>query len=170
MNLAALGQSRRSLGGVRTQRYLADSPPALPSPVTVSVPRENKQVPVVRRIGAAWLRQVCGMPEDRVETALVVLSELLTNAVVHGAGPSVGYRSWSPQQGLVQIEIDDGTAMATPQPAQAQPWDESGRGLFLVRVLVQELGGDWGFNATGTTAWCRLSIHSAPTEGGRGDS
>ncbi len=75
----------------------------------------------------------------------------------------MAYRSWSPQPGLVHIEIDDGTETPEPQPTQAAASDESGRGLFLVQMLVQELGGDWGFSHRGTTVWCRLPIGGQQT-------
>ncbi|MEV1025308.1 ATP-binding protein [Streptomyces sp. NPDC050264] len=159
VNRVDLGRQRRSIFAPPSPCALTDLPSARPSAVAASVVREREYVPRLRRIGAAWLRYACRMPEARVETTLVVLSELVTNAVLHGKGESVGYRSWSSQPGLIRIEVDDATEAAEPLPQQASPLAESGRGLFLVDMLVQDLGGDWGFCKNGTTAWCCLPIH-----------
>ncbi|MGW2083073.1 ATP-binding protein [Streptomyces sp. NPDC001939] len=168
--LADLRQRRRSTSTPHFRYVFSDLPVAQPSPLAVSVAREVEYVPRVRRIGAAWLRHTARMPEDRVEMALVVLSELVTNAVVHGAGHSVGFRCWSPQPGLLRFEIDDETESGEPLPQEASPLAESGRGLFLVDSLVDELGGDWGYTNGGATAWCRLPIQDDRPSCGRGQS
>ncbi|MFB7998817.1 ATP-binding protein [Streptomyces sp. NPDC056002] len=131
----------------------------LPSPIAVSVEPNAQHVGQVRRIAAAWLRNMCRMPESRIEAVLVVVSELVTNAVLYGNGHSVGYRSWSPEPGLIRFEIDDGTESEDPLPQAPSPTAESGRGLLLVSLFVKELGGSWGFIQDGTTAWCCLPIH-----------
>ncbi|WP_406426646.1 ATP-binding protein [Streptomyces sp. NBC_00147] len=142
-------------------------PPAMPSKIAAAGERETRVVPRLRKIGAAWLRHSCRMPEERVKDVLVVLSELLTNAVLHGTGDSVGYRSWSPEPGLIRFEIDDGTETEDPLPQAPSPMAESGRGLLLVSLFVKELGGDWGFTRHGTTAWCCLPIHDDEPVSGR---
>ncbi|WP_372345521.1 ATP-binding protein [Streptomyces sp. KL116D] len=150
------------------------SPPKRPAPahvsasrVTAAGKREAHVVPHLRNVAAAWLRHSCGMPEERVQDVLVVHSELLTNAVLHGRGHSVRYRSWSPQPGLIRFEIDDGTETEEPQPQEVSPLAESGRGLLLVSLFVKELGGRWGFIEHGTTGWCWLPIHDRPASGRR---
>lgn len=159
-NLAALGQQRRSKPARQSRVPLAVMPPVMPSQIAAAGEREPHVVPRLRRIGAAWLRNSCRMPEERLKNVLVVLSELLTNAVLHGKGHSVSYRSWSPQPGLIHLEIDNGTEIEeAPQPQVVAPMEESGRGLLLTSVFVEELGGDWGFTNHGATAWCRLPIH-----------
>jgi hypothetical protein len=47
-----------------------------------------------------------------------------------------------------------------PKPQRADPNAEGGRGLWLVDVLVDELGGTWGFTADGTVAWCVFPVMS----------
>ncbi|WP_407700724.1 ATP-binding protein [Streptomyces endophyticus] len=121
--------------------------------------RAPRVVGVVRRIGGAWLRNLCRMPEDRVDVALVVVSELVTNAVLHTTNSSLWYRSYCPGPGQVRIEVDDGSPSASPAPRQAPLLAESGRGLPLVAALVASLGGEWGFANAGTTAWCCFPIH-----------
>ncbi|WP_269786540.1 ATP-binding protein [Streptomyces guryensis] len=124
-----------------------------PSPVEIAFVREVSRVEHARRIGAAWLRNMCRMPAADVDSAEVVISELATNAVVHGHGSTVGLRLRHTDD-HVRLEINDHCPSAVPRPKQAGADEESGRGLWLVDALVEELGGKWGFNADGTVAWC----------------
>lgn len=137
----------------------------LPAPVAISVGREAQHVRQVRSLAAAWLRNVCHMPESRIEQALVVISELVTNAVLHCTGQCVTYTSWAPKPGLVRVEIDDGTAGERPKPQRAAPLAESGRGLFLTDAFVADLGGEWGYCKDGTTAWCHIPVHEGSARG-----
>ncbi|WP_326778289.1 ATP-binding protein [Streptomyces sp. NBC_01445] len=161
VRLAGSGQERDH-DAFRVRQPAMESPLALPSPIAMSVERHPGQVATVRRIAAAWLRHDCRMPEERVHQTLIVISELVSNAVLYGTGLSVDYRSWAPAPGLIRIEVNDQTEAETPQPRRAGLLDESGRGLFLVGFVVSELNGDWGFTSGGTTAWCRLPVH--PTD------
>ncbi len=107
--LTGLERDQRSSAALRTQPHLADLPPVLPSPIAVSA-GARKQAGSLRTshrgcVAAAGLSYAGGSRRGGADRAL----ELLTNAVLHGAGSSVAYRSWSPQPGLVHIEIDDGT-------------------------------------------------------------
>ena len=138
----------------------ASTAPALawhPSPVDVAFVRDVSRVEHARRIGGAWLRNVCRMPVARVESAEVVISELCTNAVVHGHGDSVGFRLRHVGD-QVRIEVNDHSPSAVPRPVHVA-WDmESGRGLWLVDTLIDELGGRWGFTVDGAVAWCVFPI------------
>ncbi|MZD05848.1 hypothetical protein GTW43_12230 [Streptomyces sp. SID5785] len=166
--MATLGQQGWSKSTRRPPARLTTMPPLIPSEIAAAGEREPHVVPRLRRIGAEWLRHSCWMPEERVENVLVVLSELLTNAVLHGKGHSVGYRSWSPQPGLIRFEIDSGTETEEPpRPQMVPPTQESGRGLLLTSKIVEELGGDWGFTSHGATAWCCLPIHDEQPASGR---
>ncbi|MBC9718441.1 ATP-binding protein [Streptomyces sp. TRM66268-LWL] len=142
----------------------------LPSPVTASVESTPQQVSALRRISGTWLRNACRMPRDRTDLALVVISEFATNAVRHSGTAELNYRGYCPRLGYVRFEIDDGTSTRVPAPQQAKPDDESGRGLFLVSALINELGGTWGFSTDGTTAWCCFPIHEGQLETRRRDS
>lgn len=106
-----------------------------------------------RRIGAAWLRNMCRLPAARVDSAAVVISELATNAVLYGGGSTVSLRLRHTDE-HVRLEINDHSPSAVPCPKQADVDEENGRGLWLVDALIEELGGKWGFSADGTVAWC----------------
>lgn len=128
------------------------------SPADVAFVREAARVEQARRIGTAWLRNVCRMPGARVDSAKVVISELVGNAVVHGRGVTIGFRIRQLVDGQVRLEINDHWPSATPEPRTAAPDAEGGRGLWLVDVLVAELNGTWGFSADGTVAWCVFPV------------
>lgn len=104
----------------------------------------------MRRITAAHLRlwDLTAL----IDTATLIVSELVTNALLHGKGQPVGLRVTCPADEL-RIEVTDGTQ----DPARlcsAGGSDEHGRGL----LLVDELAQDWGVSPDGTLTWCSLAI------------
>jgi anti-sigma regulatory factor (Ser/Thr protein kinase) len=103
------------------------------------------------------MRNLCRVPEAQVDAAEVVISELVTNAVVHGRGDTVGFRMCH-VDGQVRIEVNDHSPSAAPRPVYVGADMESGRGLWLVDMLIGELGGRWGFTADGAVAWCVFPI------------
>ncbi|MFJ6861469.1 ATP-binding protein [Streptomyces werraensis] len=129
--------------------------PARPS-FGIVVPSAPSSVQVVRRVVRAWTRCHCQLPADQANALLVVLSELCTNAVLHGHTDAFDVRGWVPATGELRLEVDDKTPSVSPTPGSPDADAESGRGLFLVDALVRELGGTWGFSADGARVWCVL--------------
>lgn len=89
-------------------------------------------------------------PAD-VDDIVLMVDELVANAVVHGKGP---IRLRLLLDGLLlRGEISDDSPLEPPPPPRGgRPFDaEDGRGLFLVAALAAESGcrGD----ATGKTVW-----------------
>jgi anti-sigma regulatory factor (Ser/Thr protein kinase) len=81
--------------------------------------------------------------EDSTETAILLTSELVTNALTHGESPVTVAVSWSAEH--LRIEVPDRSrSLPTPWPAQIAVDDEAGRGLLLVDTLAT----DWGFYRT----------------------
>lgn len=110
---------------------------------------ENCRVAHMRRITAAHLRywDLTAL----ADSATVVVSELVTNAIQHGQGP-VGLRVTRSTHAL-RIEVTDGT----PAPARmrcADAADEGGRGLLLVAALSD----NWGVSPDGTTTWATFAL------------
>lgn len=104
----------------------------------------------VRRTLKGW-----GVGEDCAETAVLCVSELVTNAVVHGSGRcSVRV---SEESGVVTVAVRDaGTRVVGPTGGStggggADPLAVHGRGLRLVDALASRWGSD--LSATGLTVW-----------------
>lgn len=113
----------------------------------------------MRRITTAHLRLWDLTP--LIDTATLVVSELVTNAVRHGKGHPIKLRVTCSAAAL-RIEVTDGTR----QPARLTPtdeWGEHGRGLLLVAALAQQ----WGVSPDGTMTWCSLAIPEGARDGRR---
>ncbi|TGB07599.1 SpoIIE family protein phosphatase [Streptomyces sp. MZ04] len=88
-----------------------------------------------------------------IETAELLVSELVTNAVRHSRGGRVELRLVRSGPALMcEVEDDDHTL---PTLLNAGPADEFGRGLRIVSVLAKE----WGTSrtSTGKTVWFELA-------------
>jgi hypothetical protein len=87
----------------------------------VPKPQEVRRVRrEVRSILAAWYA------EESVDDVLVVISELVTNAVRHAPCPEIGFTATC-GGGLLLIEVEDGSAAAHPPPRprngrRMRPW------------------------------------------------
>jgi len=98
------------------------------------------------------------------ETATLLVSELVSNAVRHAraGGSGLGLRIEA-AGGWLRIEVYDGDPRP-PRPRSPSGLDESGFGF----VLVEALAGKWGVRetATGKAVWIELDTGQA---GGPGD-
>lgn len=112
-----------------------------PEPRSVSVARGW-----VRERLAAWGLGVLG------ETAELLISELVTNAVRHALA-DVELRLAKGATLVVEVVDDD---ERLPHAAQATPDDEWGRGL----ALVEEFAGEWGARSisSGKVVWFELPL------------
>lgn len=103
-----------------------------------------------------------GVPDDRCDDIVLVLSELLGNAVRHGR-PPVTY-AVAPDGPDMLVTVEDGDPALPAVPAGTGPERsstsraatdaESGRGLQIVAALSRL----WGWRATsaGKLVWARL--------------
>jgi anti-sigma regulatory factor (Ser/Thr protein kinase) len=91
--------------------------------------------------------------QDITHNLRLVVSELVTNAVLHAAPPVVLHLRHEPQTRHLWVGVTDGgVAAAASDPL---PDDEHGRGLFLVTALADDTGAEPA--DCGTTRWARLS-------------
>jgi anti-sigma regulatory factor (Ser/Thr protein kinase) len=98
------------------------------------------------RAGRHWLRDTLAdvevdhpLDEDRVDAALVTLSEILTNAVRHTQSKRCSIVvAWSTSHLLLGVADDAPDRM--PAQRRHEDYDVDGRGLFL----VDQLADDWG--------------------------
>ncbi|MER5375665.1 PAS domain S-box protein [Streptomyces sp. NPDC002553] len=130
---------------------LAQLPAAPLAAVTTELPAVAASVPE----GRAFLHKAltswnCA---EHADDALLLLSETLTNAVLHAEGP-ISLRLHRTATDLT-IEVGD-RSPHLPQPRQAAEHEECGRGLILVRALAE----DWGVRPTdeGKTTWFTLRL------------
>ncbi|MEH0471885.1 ATP-binding protein [Streptomyces sp. B21-097] len=98
-----------------------------------------------------------------VEDVELVVSELVTNALVHACGGEITF-SLAYTGGTVHISATDGSTRR-PQPQNPSPDAESGRGLLLVTWVASEHDGAWGVSEDGRSTWCSLKVPTARREG-----
>jgi hypothetical protein len=94
--------------------------------------------------------------EDTCDTAALVVSELVTNAIVHTASSHIVCELYD-RADLVRIAVrDEGCAPGQPQPSSGrQPEDEHGRGLLLVDALCHAWGAQE--HGPGLLVWAELA-------------
>ena len=103
------------------------------------------------------MEKMCqGLPVETVATAQLLVSELVTNAVVHGMGP-IGLRI-SRDEGMLRVEISDvGALAALPIRLPPDPHAETGRGLFLLNALASAWGTIPASQHGPKTTWFELT-------------
>lgn len=97
-----------------------------------------------------------GADEPLAETLILLVSELVTNAVVHTGCPAVLRLSLSvvtQEQATVRLEVADRSDRA-PVPRCADDDATGGRGLALVDGLADRWG--WTAEGAGKRIWCEL--------------
>jgi anti-sigma regulatory factor (Ser/Thr protein kinase) len=105
---------------------------------------------LTREALAAWQRA------DLEETAVLIVSELVTNAVRHAStGGSLVALRLEIDGMSVRIEVHDEDPR-WPQPSTPDGLDESGFGFVLVNALASK----WGVSdtATGKAVWAELGL------------
>jgi signal transduction histidine kinase len=119
------------------------------------LPNELVTVPTARHLAARQLRQ-WGL-EPLVTPVGSIVSELVTNAIRHGGGPS---RLRLIQHRVLTCEVSD-TNTGQPRPRHPRTLDEHGRGLYLVARLSRR----WGSRsaADGKVVWAEQDL--PPTAG-----
>ncbi|MFF5787055.1 ATP-binding protein [Streptomyces sp. NPDC012693] len=93
-----------------------------------------------------------GADEPLAETLVLLISELVTNAVVHTGCPAV-LRMLFAAEGGVRVEVAD-TSDRPPRPRYAEGEDTNGRGLELVDGLADRWG--WEPEGVGKSIWCEV--------------
>lgn len=94
--------------------------------------------------------------EPLAETLILLISELVTNAVVHTGCPAVLrmlFGSAGAASGTVRVEVTD-TSCRPPRPRHAEGEDTNGRGLELVDGLADRWG--WQPEGAGKQIWCEV--------------
>ncbi|WP_124439801.1 ATP-binding protein [Streptomyces sp. NL15-2K] len=115
------------------------------------------------------------LPDEVTETAVLLLSELMTNAYRH-AKVSLGREIWTRcilESDRLRVSVADAND-TLPTPREASLDDESGRGLTLVTALADTWGSEPRPPGIGKTVWFELSAKPAsapsPTASARAGS
>jgi anti-sigma regulatory factor (Ser/Thr protein kinase) len=118
-----------------------------------STPRAERELPVTLEAPAlarSFLRgSTCAEHHSAVvEDAVLLVSELVSNSVLHGGPPVVV--AVDCDENALQVRVRDGSR-DLPAPHDAAPGDENGRGL----ALVAEMSAEWGVDteADGKHVW-----------------
>lgn len=98
---------------------------------------------------------------DDAGTLGLLVSEVVTNAVVHGESRELEVVASLTEQ-FVRVEVCDDGEGFVPRPRALEPDEVGGWGLFL----VEQLASSWGVSFSGrTTVWfelpCRPVAHAA---------
>ena len=130
----------------------------------VLLPRVPSSVAVARGRIAAELRQA-GLFATAVGDAALVMSELLSNAILHARPlPDSCIRvSWILSAASVEVIVSDGGSPTRPRASRPPLSSIGGRGLGI----VEHMCSSWGVRAdeAGTTVW---AVVPAPRDGGAG--
>jgi anti-sigma regulatory factor (Ser/Thr protein kinase) len=102
--------------------------------------RERRSVPAARHFAHAFLAEWGLADAERSGDVLLCVSELATNALVHGVPPGRQFRVFLRYDGRVlRVEVHD-SGGGVPRVDQAGDGDEGGRGLLLVAALADKWG------------------------------
>jgi anti-sigma regulatory factor (Ser/Thr protein kinase) len=96
-----------------------------------------------------------GADEPLAETLILLVSELVTNAVVHTGCPAVLRLclQGGAEAATVRLEVADSSARP-PTPRHAEGDETNGRGLELVDGLADRWG--WNLEGAGKRIWCEV--------------
>ena len=130
----------------------------------VHLPCAPASVALARRALSNDLR-AAGVFDASVRDAVLVISELLSNAILH-AYPRPGERlqvAWAVDGSSVEVAVSDGGSATVPHAGHPSASSISGRGLSIVEHLCQT----WGIRAdeVGLTVW---AVVAAPRHNGSG--
>ncbi|MCX4553415.1 ATP-binding protein [Streptomyces sp. NBC_01387] len=101
------------------------------------------------------------LPGDTCCDAVLLVSELTTNAVLHtGSGHVLCGLTLTSDERRLRIELhDEGSTPVRPPEHHIGPGGESGRGLLIVQQLADSWGSARSTRAEGKFVWAELATH-----------
>src|SRR4051794_27555067 len=99
------------------------------------------------------IRHLAQGSEIDVDAAILITSEVVTNALVHSGGPTQVRASIRPADGMFRVEADDSSISLPGTPVEPSP--HGGRGL----MIVDQLATRWGVEPrlpVGKTVWVEI--------------
>ncbi|MEU3709585.1 ATP-binding protein [Streptomyces catenulae] len=123
-----------------------------PSVDEVPFPSRPESAGAARRLTHRVLHEQWGLPPHLTENAVLLVSELVGNAVRHTGARRFGLRMLR-RRGWIRIEVRD-PSRGLPCLMPVRELDISGRGLFLVETLSDRWGVD--LLPRGKTTWFEM--------------
>ncbi|MEU1785494.1 ATP-binding protein [Streptomyces sparsogenes] len=124
------------------------------------LPSHPSSVSAARRLALSQLA-VWALPGPADDVELLV-SEVVTNALRHTAGPVRLTLCLCPADDALRCEVEDADP-APPRAREAGEEDEGGRGLYMIDLLAR----CWGSHPTGEGKTVWFELHVRPTAEGR---
>jgi anti-sigma regulatory factor (Ser/Thr protein kinase) len=120
------------------------------------------QLSAVPQAPAAARQHVAGIaipaPSEVRDQVLLIVSELVTNAVQHTVSRQVTLHA-TISTGCVRIAVHDfGDAIADGLRLPPDPWSVSGRGLVIVAALASRWGVVVDVPPPGKTVWAEVDV------------
>ncbi|MCP3818360.1 ATP-binding protein [Streptomyces sp. A3M-1-3] len=141
-------------GNALTPRVIGLSPGTHARRLGFELPARAESVALARRRVREWLLGR-NIDQDTRDTVALVVSELVTNAVVHTASDRVGCEL-SDSEGRLRISVQDQGVLPTgPRLRRADP-EEGGRGLLLVDAVSSAWGAHEDGSGPGRVVWAEL--------------
>ncbi|ACZ32278.1 protein serine phosphatase with GAF(s) sensor(s) [Xylanimonas cellulosilytica DSM 15894] len=159
-----------SSGSVPSTQAAASPSAAAPGDASSVVRAERRVADSLAELGPArrWIDDILetsGVGQRARRTAMLLSSELLTNALEHGGGPVTAMVEVDAQTSLVRVGVRD-ASRDRPLLRHPEPHELSGRGVqFLERLAARwgvvdhtgtEAVGRHGHDLTGKTVWFEL--------------
>jgi anti-sigma regulatory factor (Ser/Thr protein kinase) len=124
--------------------------------------RERRSVPAAREFTRVTLQEWGFV--SRADEVVLCVSELATNALVHGVPPGRGFLLMLRRDfgGVLRVELHDsggGVPHIADQPGRGRDQEEGGRGLLLVDALADKW--DVGHRDPGKIVWCEFAERDA---------
>jgi anti-sigma regulatory factor (Ser/Thr protein kinase) len=134
-----------------SQSHQADEAPDLHLAL---VSADARDVSRIRRLSKEFLTDLKVSPTAR-DDALLIISELVSNAVLH-ALPPAALRVRCIQRRVLRIEVTDGGPQPNPPPkADQHQHEEHGRGMHIVAAMAVRYGTLT--HSGGATRWAELN-------------
>lgn len=148
----ASAQRARSSGGGGSWRHTRHAGPHLQMEL-----ERNVEAPGIARAAATGLCQEAGVDHSSCFTVVLLVSEIVTNAVLHSEGPqesSIGL-SITVAKDLVRVTVTDAGEGFTPKPRDPASREGGGYGLYL----LEKSASRWGVSALdGTCVWFEVGL------------
>jgi anti-sigma regulatory factor (Ser/Thr protein kinase) len=125
--------------------------------VSVDLPPEPASARRARQLAREY---VSNCPPDVVDAVALLVTELVTNAVLHARTKLHLFLEAEP--GIVRLRVEDHSP-GTPVLRHYDTDDVTGRGLALVEMLATTWGVDAG--PDGKAVWCEIVFGALEPEG-----